>query len=86
MAKLQAAAKKAYPNDKDLLINIAEVEKLTAKPAAAADSTEAKARYQLVNRNVLEILYAGVDRQRGAGQDERRGLPHPTTRARPGSG
>jgi photosystem II stability/assembly factor-like uncharacterized protein len=60
VAKLQAAAKKAYPNQKDLLTNIAEVEKLMAKPAAAADSTEAKARYQLVNRNVLEILYEGV--------------------------
>ncbi len=60
VAKLQAAAKKAFPDQKDLLTNIAELEKLTAKPAPAADSTEAKGRYQLVNRNVLEILYQGV--------------------------
>ncbi len=60
VARLQAAAKTAYPDDKDLLINIAEIQKLMAKPAAAADSTEAKARFQLVNRNVLEILYEGM--------------------------
>jgi photosystem II stability/assembly factor-like uncharacterized protein len=58
--KLQAAAKTRFASDKDLLVNIAEVEKLMAKPAAAADSTEAKGRSQLVNRNVLEILYAGI--------------------------
>ena len=45
------------------MVNIAEVEKLMAKPAAAADSAEAKGRSQLVNRNVLEILYSG-DRSR----------------------
>ena len=60
VAKLQAAAKKAYPDAKDLLTNIAEVEKLMAKPAPAADSSVVNARYQIVNRNVLEILYAGV--------------------------
>jgi photosystem II stability/assembly factor-like uncharacterized protein len=60
VAKLQAAAKKALSSDKDLMVNIAEVEKLMAKPAAAADSTEAKGRVQLVNRNALEILYSGA--------------------------
>jgi photosystem II stability/assembly factor-like uncharacterized protein len=60
VAKLQAAAKKMFASDRDLMVNIAEVEKLMAKPAAAADSTEAKGRTQLVNRNVLEILYSGV--------------------------
>ncbi len=60
VAKLQAAAKKTFASDKELLVNIGEVEKLMAKPAAAADSAEAKGRSQLVNRNVLEILYAGV--------------------------
>jgi photosystem II stability/assembly factor-like uncharacterized protein len=58
--RLQAAAKTRFASDKNLLVNIAEVEKLMAKPAAAADSTEAKGRSQLVNRNVLEILYAGI--------------------------
>jgi photosystem II stability/assembly factor-like uncharacterized protein len=60
VAKLQAAAKKTLASDKDLMVNIAEVEKLMAKPAAAADSTEAKGRAQLINRNVLEILYSGI--------------------------
>ena len=60
VAKLQAAAKTAYPDDKDLLGNIAEVQKLMAKPAASTDSAVVNARYQLVNRNVLEILYEGV--------------------------
>ena len=60
VAKLQAAAKKTFASNADLMANIAEVEKLMAKPAAAADSTEAKGRSQLVNRNVLEILYNGV--------------------------
>ncbi len=60
VAKLQAAAKKAYADDKDLVTSIAEVEKVMARPAAAAGSAGAKARAQLVNRNVLEILYHGV--------------------------
>jgi len=60
VAKLQAAAKKTLAADKDLMVNIGEVAKLMAKPAAAADSTEAKGRFQLINRNVLEILYSGA--------------------------
>ncbi len=60
IAKFNAAAKKVLANDKDLMVGIAEVEKLAAKPAPAADSAEAKARTQLVNRMVLESLYAGA--------------------------
>ncbi|MGE5361405.1 MAG: WD40/YVTN/BNR-like repeat-containing protein, partial [Bacteroidales bacterium] len=59
LARLQAAARKLYANDNDLMTSIAEVEKLAKKPAAPADSVEAKARTQIVNRHVLEILYAG---------------------------
>jgi photosystem II stability/assembly factor-like uncharacterized protein len=60
VAKLQAAAKRVLASDKDVLTNIAEVEKVMPKPAAAADSAEAKGRFQLINRNVLEILYSGA--------------------------
>ena len=37
-----------------------ELEKLMKKPAAAADSTEAKVRSQITNRLVLETLYSGA--------------------------
>ncbi|MCX6545232.1 MAG: hypothetical protein NTV05_12590 [Acidobacteria bacterium] len=60
VAKLQAAARKALASDKDLMLNITEMTKLMAKPAAAADSSEAKGRFQLINRHVLEILYSGA--------------------------
>ena len=60
VAKLQAAAKRLFASDKDLMLNIAEMTKLMAKPAAAADSAEAKGRYQLINRHVLEMLYSGA--------------------------
>jgi photosystem II stability/assembly factor-like uncharacterized protein len=60
VAKLQAAARKIYANDEDLLKGIGEIEKLMKAPAPAADSVEAKARTQIVNRGVLEILYADV--------------------------
>jgi photosystem II stability/assembly factor-like uncharacterized protein len=60
VAKLHAAARRLYADDKELMSNIGEIEKLLKKPAAAPDSTEAKARSQLVNRNVLEILYHGA--------------------------
>ncbi len=58
--KLHAAARRRLVGEKDLLTLIAELEKMTAKPPAPADSAEAKGRSQLVNRSVLEILYAGV--------------------------
>ena len=60
VAKLQAAAKRLFASDKDLMTSIAEMAKLMAKPAAAADSAEAKGRFQLINRHVLEILYSGA--------------------------
>jgi photosystem II stability/assembly factor-like uncharacterized protein len=60
VAKLQAAARKMLAGEKDLLTGIAEVEKLMAKPPGSADSPAAKGRSQLINRNVLEILYSGV--------------------------
>ncbi|HEY3383554.1 MAG TPA: hypothetical protein VGK32_17450 [Vicinamibacterales bacterium] len=60
LAKLQQAARKIHAKDEDLIASIGEVEKLVKRPAAAADSTEAKGRAQIVNRNALEILYAGA--------------------------
>jgi photosystem II stability/assembly factor-like uncharacterized protein len=60
VAKLEAAARRIYAGEADLMTNIGEVEKLMKQPAAAPDSTEAKARAQIVNRHVLEILYAGA--------------------------
>jgi len=60
VAKLQAAARRLFADNTDLMTNIGEVEKLLKKPAAAPDSAEAKARVQIVNRHVLEILYAGA--------------------------
>ncbi|RPJ52818.1 MAG: hypothetical protein EHM24_33770, partial [Acidobacteria bacterium] len=58
--KLAVAARKLYPANEGLMETVAEVEKVTKKPAAAPDSTETKARSQVVNRAVVEILYAGV--------------------------
>ena len=58
--KLQATARKLYADDANLMTNISEVEKLMKKPGIAPGSTEEKARTQIVNRNVIEILYAGV--------------------------
>ncbi len=60
VARLQAAARKLFASNDALMVNITAVEKLMAKPAAAADSTEGRARSQIVNRNVLEILYSGI--------------------------
>jgi photosystem II stability/assembly factor-like uncharacterized protein len=58
VARLMATARKLYPTDEPFIKTITEVEKVAKKPAAAADSTEAKARWQIVNRGVIEILYA----------------------------
>ncbi len=60
VAKLQQAARKVHAKNEDLMDAIANVEALMKKEPAAADSTEAKARSQIVNRHALEILYAGV--------------------------
>ena len=58
--KLQAAARKLYAGDAELMTGITEVEKLAAKPGITPDSADGKARTQIINRHVIEILYAGV--------------------------
>ena len=60
VAKLDAAARRIYAKNADLMTTIDEVEALMKKPAAAPDSVEARARTRIVNRHVLEILYAGA--------------------------
>ena len=60
VAKLDGAARRIYARDADLMRTIDETEALVKKPAPAPDSTEARARTQIVNRHVLEILYAGA--------------------------
>ncbi|MBE3100594.1 MAG: hypothetical protein IMZ44_26050, partial [Planctomycetes bacterium] len=60
VATLDAAARRIHAGDKVLLATINEVEALMKKPVAAPDSLEAKARTQIINRHVLEILYAGA--------------------------
>ena len=44
----------------DMEAALDELETLMKKPAAAADSTEAKVRSQITNRLVLETLYSGA--------------------------
>lgn len=58
VAKLNQAARKIYAKNKDIIASIDEVEKLMKKEAPKPDSTEAKGRAQIINRHVLEILYA----------------------------
>jgi len=58
VAKLNAAARKIYAKDKEIVASIDEIEKLMKKEAPKPDSSEAKGRAQAVNRHVLEILYA----------------------------
>jgi photosystem II stability/assembly factor-like uncharacterized protein len=58
IAKLDAAARKVYAKDSDILNSINEIDRLIKKEAPAADSTEAKGRAQIINRHALEILYA----------------------------
>ena len=58
VAKLNAAARKIYAKDDDLIASIDEIDKVMKKAPAAADSTEAKARAQIINRHVIEMLYA----------------------------
>jgi photosystem II stability/assembly factor-like uncharacterized protein len=60
IAKFNATARKVFAQDDDLMKGLSEIEKLAKKPAAAADSEQAKARVQLVNRYVLEVLYSGA--------------------------
>jgi photosystem II stability/assembly factor-like uncharacterized protein len=60
MAKFVPAARKAFARDEATMTALDELEKLTKKPAPAADSTEAKVRSQVTNRLVLETVYSGV--------------------------
>ena len=60
VAKINQAARKVYAQNNNLIESINEVEKMMKEPAAQPDSTEAKGRSQILNRHVLEILYAGV--------------------------
>ncbi|OGD28217.1 MAG: hypothetical protein A2V57_02070 [Candidatus Aminicenantes bacterium RBG_19FT_COMBO_65_30] len=60
LAKLDAAARKAYAGKKEIVAAIDEIEALQKREAPKADSSEAKGRSQVVNRHVLEMLYAGV--------------------------
>ncbi|RPJ85005.1 MAG: hypothetical protein EHM13_02425, partial [Acidobacteria bacterium] len=60
LAKLAGAARRIHADNEALITVVDEVEKLSKKPAAAAESAEAKARSQIVNRAALEILYTGA--------------------------
>ncbi|MBE0710774.1 MAG: hypothetical protein IH583_00205, partial [Candidatus Aminicenantes bacterium] len=60
LAKFNAAARKVHAKNKDIVAAIGEVEALLKREAPKADSTEAKGRAQVVNRHVLEVLYAGL--------------------------
>jgi photosystem II stability/assembly factor-like uncharacterized protein len=59
IVKLQTLAKKLHAKDDDVIASIAEIEKLMKLEPAKPDSTEAKARQQILNRHALELIYAG---------------------------
>jgi len=59
-ARLNAAARKVHAKNKALMAAIDEIEALQRKEAPKADSSEAKARAQILNRHALEMLYGGV--------------------------
>jgi photosystem II stability/assembly factor-like uncharacterized protein len=58
LAKIDAAARKIYAKDKDIQASIDEIEKVLKRETPKADSADAKGRSQLINRHVLEMLYA----------------------------
>ena len=60
VAKLNAAARKLYPKNEELMTAVGEIDKILKAEAPKPDSDEAKGRFQVINRTVLEILYAGV--------------------------
>jgi photosystem II stability/assembly factor-like uncharacterized protein len=64
--KFNAAARKVYAKNDTLLDSINEIDKLLKSEAPKPDSDEAKARSQVVNRHVLEMLYGGVLRNQAA--------------------
>jgi photosystem II stability/assembly factor-like uncharacterized protein len=60
LAKFNLAARKVYAKSPDLVAAIGEAEALLKREAPKPDSSEAKGRTQVINRHVLEVLYAGV--------------------------
>jgi photosystem II stability/assembly factor-like uncharacterized protein len=60
LAAFNAAARKVYAKNKDLLAAIDEIEAVHKRPEPKADSSEAKGRSQITNRHVLEMLYGGI--------------------------
>ncbi len=60
LAKFNAAARKVYAGKKEIIDATNEIDALVKREAPKADSSEAKGRSQVVNRHVLEVLYAGV--------------------------
>ncbi|MGD0308581.1 MAG: hypothetical protein ABSC02_04760 [Acidobacteriota bacterium] len=60
IAKLNQSARKIFAQNAGLIESINEVEKMMKEPAAQPDSTEAKGRAQILNRHVIDVLYAGV--------------------------
>lgn len=60
VAKINAAARKVYAKNDNLLGAITEIDKLLKAEAPKPDSDEAKGRFQIINRHVLEMLYGGV--------------------------
>lgn len=59
LARLQALARKLHAKDEDVVASIGEIEALMKKEPAKPESTEAKARQQILNRHALELIYAG---------------------------
>src|SRR5665647_3061850 len=59
-ALYNAAARKVYAGKKEIIDATNEIDALVKREAPKADSSEAKGRSQVVNRHVLEVLYAGV--------------------------
>ena len=62
LAKFNAAARKVYAGKKEIIAATNEIDALVKREAPKADSSEAKGRSQVVNRHVLEVLYAGAFR------------------------
>jgi photosystem II stability/assembly factor-like uncharacterized protein len=60
IVKLNAAARKIYAKNEELIGAINEIDKVVKTEAPKPDSDEAKGRYQVLNRHALEVLYAGV--------------------------
>ncbi len=60
LAKFEAAARKVYAGKKEIVEATNEIEALLKREAPKPDSSEAKGRSQVVNRYVVEVLYAGV--------------------------